>query len=181
MLNTNLLRYRKLTLGEITLAQTVYQNSFNYDKIFIHKGRLIPLFQNEKIAMSPFGTMHFPPALYVDDFSTASITKQHLFIHEMAHVWQYQLGLMTWLDGAILGMKGGYRGNACYAYSDRVGVCQRFNQFNMEQQADLIADWFIFKNTQNNPQVKMIMSEFISNPSNVHLLPVHAEFRFQAA
>ena len=59
MLNTNLLRYRKLTLGEITLAQTVYQNSLNYDKIFIHKGRLIPLFQNEKIAMSPFGTMHF--------------------------------------------------------------------------------------------------------------------------
>lgn len=173
--------YRRLTTGEISLAITVYQDSLNYDTIRIHKGRLIPLFQNSKVAMSPFGTMHFPAGLYVDDFSTASLTRQHLFIHEMAHVWQYQLGLNTCLDGIILGLKGGYRRNACYAYDQHIEQCQRFNQLNMEQQADLIADWFIFKHTQNHPKIKAIMSEFIHNPSNVNLLPTHAEFRFQAA
>ncbi len=173
--------YRKLTAGEITLAQSVYQNSLNYQNIRIHKGRLIPFFQHESVAMSPFGTMHFPSALYVDDFSTADQSKQHLFIHEMAHIWQFQLGLTLWLDGMILTAKGGYRANQCYAYEHRVGVCEHFSDFNMEQQADLIADWFIFRHTRNNKKIQQIMQSFIHNPSDVNLLPKHAEFRFQAA
>lgn len=168
---------RRLTDGEIALAQSVYQSSLNYDRIRIHKGRLIPFFQNGKIAMSPFGTMHFPPDLYVDDFSQGSITKQHLFIHEMAHIWQYQLGLTLWLDGAILSAKGGYRGNVCYAYDDWSKSCEQFNQFNMEQQADLIADWFVFQHTRKNPRIQAIMQAFLDNPSDVNLLPKHAEFR----
>lgn len=173
--------YRKLTAGEIELAQTVYQNSLDYDKVRVHKGRFIPLFQREKVAMSPFGTMHFPPALYEADFSTAIDTKQHLFIHEMAHIWQYQLGLRLWLDGIILTAKGGYRGNACYQYESHLTHCQHFSDLNMEQQADVIADWFIFKNTQNDAQVQILIRDFIHNPNNPALLPKHAEFRLQAA
>lgn len=177
IIKTHWSAYRRLTEGEIVLAQTVYQNSLDYYKIRIHKGKFIPLFQKDKIAMSPLGTMHFPPALYVSDFSVANKVKQHLFIHEMAHIWQYQLGLNICLDGIILSLKGGYRTNACYAYNSYVSVFQQFNQFNMEQQADLIADWFIFKNIQNNQKIKSIMAEFTANPNNINLLPKHAEFR----
>lgn len=181
MSDLNVFHRRKLTAGEIALAQSVYQSSLNYDRIRIHKGKLIPYFQYNRVAMSPFGTMHFPRDLYVDDFSQADTSKQHLFIHEMAHVWQHQLGLKLWLDGAILGAKGGYRNNVCYAYEAHCATRERLNQFNMEQQADLIADWFIFKNTRNNPKIQEIMREFIANPNNPDLLPRHAEFRFQAA
>lgn len=181
MLPLNTFNRRRLTQGEIALAQSVYQSSLNYDKIRIHKGKLIPYFQYNRVAMSPFGTMHFPRDLYVDDFSQAEISKQHLFVHEMAHIWQHQLGLKLWLDGIILTAKGGYKANQCYAYEKWAANCEQFNQFNMEQQADLIADWFIFKHTQNNPKIQNIMREFIENPNNVNLLPKHAEFRFQAA
>lgn len=171
--------YRKLTAGEIALAQSVYQNSLDYDKIRIHHGRLIPFFQHPKTAMSPFGTMHFPEQTYVDDFSSADVSKQHFFIHEMAHVWQYQLGLKLWLDGVILTAKGGYRDNACYQYEHHVGNCQHLSELNMEQQADVIADWFIFKHTQSQAKVQKLMRDFIVNPSDPNLLPKHAEFRFQ--
>ncbi|QMT31238.1 type IV secretion protein Rhs [Alysiella filiformis] len=177
----NAFHRRKLTSGEIALAQSVYQGSLNYERIRIHKGKLIPFLQYNRVAMSPFGTMHFPKSLYQNDFSQASISARHLFIHEMAHIWQHQLGLRLWLDGAILGAKGGYKNNECYAYAHRVNQCEHFSQFNMEQQADLIADWFVFQNTQNNPQIQKIMRDFIDNPNNVALLPTHAEFRFQAA
>lgn len=167
---------RRLTDGEIALAQSVYQSSLNYDRIRIHKGKLIPFFQYEKVAMSPFGTMHFPSALYVDDFSTANESKQHLFIHEMAHVWQYQLGLKLWLDGAILTLKGGYQNNQCYVYEHCVNQLPHFSDYNMEQQADLIADWFVFRHTQKNPQIQKIMRDFIDNPCNANLLPKHTKF-----
>lgn len=181
MTTLNRFNRRRLTHGEIALAQSVYQGSLNYERIRIHKGKLIPYVQYDKIAMSPFGTMHFPPALYVDDFSTASTTKQHLFIHEMAHIWQYQLGLKLWLDGAILTLKGGYQNNQCYVYQNCVTELQHFSDFNMEQQADLIADWFVFRNTQNNPSVQKIMRDFIDNPCDVNLLPKHTRFAVQAA
>lgn len=173
----NCFNRRPLTQGEISLAQSVYQDSLNYERIRIHKGKFIPFFQHEHIAMSPFGTIHFPTALYVDDFSTTNISKKHLFIHEMAHIWQYQLGLKLWLDGTLLTVKGGYQNNQCYAYAHCITELQHFSDYNIEQQADLIADWFVFQHTQKNHKIQKIMQEFIQNPSDIHLLPKHAKFR----
>lgn len=43
--------------------------------------------------MAPTGHLHFPPnsPVYCDDFGTADLSRQGLFIHEMTHVWQTQL------------------------------------------------------------------------------------------
>ncbi len=47
--------------------------------------------------MAPLGHLHFHPesSVYCDDFSTAPIERQALFIHEMTHVWQHQKGLFA--------------------------------------------------------------------------------------
>lgn len=45
--------------------------------------------------MAPRGHLHFHPdsGSYCDDFGTASLDRQGLFIHEMTHVWQHQNGI----------------------------------------------------------------------------------------
>ena len=39
------------------------------------------------------------PKHFKEDFATANAYDQHWFIHEMAHVWQYQLGMNVRLRG----------------------------------------------------------------------------------
>ena len=176
MMRNTLLQRRRLTQGERQLLRLIYQDSVDYDRVWVYKGRFIPFVQHRKTAMTPFGAMHFPPALYRADFSQEDASMRHLFVHEMAHVWQHQLGLRLWKDGMKLALKGGYRAHACYAYESSLKTCQQFHQFNMEQQADLIADWFVFRHTQNNPHIQVIMRDFLDNPNNPQLLPQHANF-----
>ncbi|UOP05461.1 hypothetical protein [Conchiformibius kuhniae] len=173
--------FRSLTPAETQLARHVFGNSMDYARVRVHRGRLIPLLQHERIAMSPFGTMHFPPPIYRDDFAAADIGARHLFIHEMAHVWQHALGLKLWLDGSILACKGGYRNHSCYRYRDWLGQCDALNQFNMEQQADIIADFFVFRHTRDDAHVRRIIAAFRDNPADVRLLPRHTDFITPAA
>ncbi|ULJ60316.1 type IV secretion protein Rhs [Wielerella bovis] len=167
---------RRLTSSERKLLHPIYRDSIDYDRVWIHKGRFIPFFQQRHTAMTPFGTIHMPPDLYHADYAQTDASMRHLFVHEMAHVWQYQLGLRLWQDGLKLAIKGGYRAQACYAYTGSLKHCTHFSQFNMEQQANLIADWFVFRHTQKNPHIQNIMQDFIRNPNNTHLLPQHARF-----
>lgn len=150
--------------------------------------------------MTPFGTIHFPDDIYEEDYTSPSrvfpdvISSKNLFVHEMAHVWQYQLGYSTFLNGIIIALKGGYFGNRnyihhdgypvanAYEYLSKVQSNQDLSDFNMEQQGSIIADYFI--DTTNNhtspsphpytkgmPLIDSILKEFKNNPSNKQLLP----------
>lgn len=164
--------YRQLSIGEIKLAQNVFGNSIDYKKVRIHCGRFIPIFQHPHIAMTPFGTIHFPRALYQSDFSQSNLTQQHLFIHEMVHVWQHQLGLPVWRHGLLLALQGGYLHRACYCYKDK--KYKYFNQLNIEQQASFIADWFILQ-CRNDDMADLIFP-FLNQPNDRSLLPKHSRF-----
>lgn len=166
--------YRPLTEGEIQLTQSVYRDSIDCTRVRIHHGKFIPLLQFNHVAMTPFGTAHFPTPLYETDFSRATPARQHLFIHEMAHIWQHQLGLPVWWHGLCLALKGGYRHNACYAYAQHATHCPHLNQLNIEQQADLIADWFVFGHTCALPHIAQLLQPFIDNPADPTLLPQHS-------
>lgn len=125
---------RKLTPGEISLAKSVFKNSVNYSDIRIHKGSYLPFnLQNENTAMTPNGDMYFMPTHYRTDFSQAIPSYQHWFIHEMTHVWQYQLGLNVRMHGIISWA-------AVYHYS--LAGNKLISDYNMEAQASLIADYF---------------------------------------
>ncbi len=60
--------------------------------------------------MTPRGEIHFPTDSFLPDFSDPTVTPADRvwFIHEMGHVWQFQLGYgVTWA-GVQLGLTGGY-------------------------------------------------------------------------
>lgn len=126
---------RLLTLGEIKLAKSVFGNSIEYHKVWIHHDSYLPLgMQGDYAALTPNGELYFR-YWYRDDFSTAAPDLQHLFIHEMSHVWQRERGMYVKLRGLF-----------SWAVSYRYGLDKRtIRQYPLEQQAQIIADHFLFE------------------------------------
>lgn len=96
-------------------------------------------FQPRHVTMAPRGHVHFHPMsdYYCEDFSSASLTQQGLFIHEMVHVWQVQargrwylvLRRMPW---------------ARYDYSLKPGW--PLTRYGIEQQAEIVKHAFWLRN-----------------------------------
>lgn len=125
---------RLLTPGEIRLARTVFGDSIVYGKIWIHHGSYLPFgLQNRNTSMSPNGELYFRD-WYVPDFSAKDYRYKHLFIHEMAHVWQYQHGM--WVKSRGL---SSWLAN----YSYELDESKRLKSYPMEQQAQIIADYHL--------------------------------------
>jgi hypothetical protein len=173
---------RGLTSGEIGMARKVFGSAVQYGRVKVHKGRFLP--GSGDNAMTPFGEMHFPDVGYRDDFSLAGDASKIWFMHEMVHVWQYQLGRCVMCQGAILAMKGGYGEDAsAYDYSPALDKGKKFSSFNMEQQGDLIAHYFDASFLPGNPTdshqqhvamlpfYESVLADFLSDPSNASLLP----------
>lgn len=88
--------------------------------------------------MAPRGHLHFHPRsdAYCDDFATASIELQGLFIHELVHVWQVQtrgpwylvLNRMPW---------------ARYDYALRPGW--PLERYGIEQQCEIVRHAFLLR------------------------------------
>lgn len=179
---------RYLTEGEIELARPIFKDSINYDKVKIIRGGLLSMPNSSNNAMTPFGSIHLPHESYEDisDFSTALETDQNWFIHEMAHVWQYSLGMSVAFRGTEMALRGGYKNARGYTY-DLYGKDKNkaFNEFNFEQQAELISHYFdvvyhdvskhnrsdiYYKNLQNIDHLTSVLSEFLENPKGKKLL-----------
>ena len=85
---------RRLTLGEIALARSVYGDRIDLFGVEIRR-RKWAFFQPRQVAMAPCGHIHFHPHGdgWRDDFAEADINRRGLFVHELAHVWQWQRGI----------------------------------------------------------------------------------------
>lgn len=85
--------------------------------------------------MAPCGHLHFHPLShnYCDDFSTAEPRLQAHFIHEMTHVWQSQA--RGWWYLLVVGPFQ-------RKYSYRLKPGKRFTDYNIEQQAEIVAHTF---------------------------------------
>jgi len=80
-------RTRLLTEGEIALASLLFRDAIDYRRVRIHARRYMP-FQPKNCAMTPNGSMYFHNSCFLDDYSKASTTGQHWFMHEMVNLWQ---------------------------------------------------------------------------------------------
>ncbi|WP_238081368.1 MULTISPECIES: type IV secretion protein Rhs [Pseudescherichia] len=127
---------RLLTLGEIKIARTVFGEAIHYSKVWIHHGSYLPFgLQNKDTAMTPNGELYFR-TWYTNDFSVADYPLRHLFIHEMSHVWQRERGMNVIARGLV-----------SFAVSYRYSLDGRpLRRYPMEQQAQIIADYFILTN-----------------------------------
>ena len=87
--------------------------------------------------MTPSGELHFHPKswLWSDDFSKGE-THVDLFIHEMTHVWQSQ----KWGRHYLLLQRHPF---CRYGYWVRPG--QRFEQYGLEQQAEIVRHVFLLR------------------------------------
>ena len=123
---------RLLTPGEIALARLVFRLTIPYEKVWIHHDSFLPFgLQNKQTAMPPDGKIYFREH-YRDDYSLRVPFYQHMFIHEMAHVWQREKGMN------VIG-----RGMFSWAVNYRYVLDGRLlSEYPMEQQAQIIADHF---------------------------------------
>ena len=129
---------RGLTAGEIAMARLVFKDSIDYGKVMVHNGEYLWFgLQPNDTAMTPNGEMYFNPDQFLEDFSKAIRDgTRHWFMHEMVHVWQYQLGYPVELRGAIrLGL----------SYEYVLATDKRLSDYNMEAQGDVLADYFVLK------------------------------------
>lgn len=131
---------RALTNNEIAMLRTVYGDSIDYAKITIDT-RILP----GDAAVTTFNTISFPSNQYKNDFSITNVLSDKAWlVHEVAHVWQWQMqGTVTILSGIVNWLSNGlsYDSNL-YRYS----VNSDFNSMNIEQQASAITDRFLLIN-----------------------------------
>ncbi|MEW7002258.1 type III secretion system effector protein [Serratia ureilytica] len=94
---------RALTPGEVNLARSVFGSTIFYQSVLVHCDSYLPFgLQNQYTAMSPNGELYFRRALY-KRIMRFRILKRSTFIHEMAHVWQYQRGMWVRTRGFSAG------------------------------------------------------------------------------
>ncbi|AOP91134.1 TPA: type IV secretion protein Rhs [Enterobacter hormaechei] len=123
---------RLLTTGEIQLAHSVFLSTIDYSKVWIHRESYLPFnLQDKNTAMTPDGEIYFRDQ-YCDDYSQTTDDLQHMFIHEMGHVWQREKGMNVIFRGLVSWMVSYH-----YILDGRL-----LSEYSMEQQAQIIADNF---------------------------------------
>lgn len=170
---------RPLTSGEITMARLVFKDSINYSKVKIHKEEYLPFgIQDNDTAMTPNGEIYFNPDKgFKEDFSVERRDEKMWFVHEMVHVWQYQLGYWVKFHGAALALGGGYANGGAYKFDSSENNGETFSDFNMEQQGDIIAEYFGAKYLNHEaflpklPFLERVLKNFLRSPKDASLLP----------
>lgn len=130
--------FRSLTPGEIKLAQTIFQNIINYDRVKIYCHSSQSRTQPRVITITKNGEVLLSMNEYRSDFSgdyTAyhdSVKYPHSFIFAMSFVWQYFRYDSSFHDP--------YTSSVWYSYKlDEPS----FIFYTIEQQASIIADYWL--------------------------------------
>lgn len=172
------MKTRKLTPLEYMLALKVFKSSINYNLVKIHDYAYI-FFQPKNSGMTPNGEIYLYNA-YKEDFGLERPAISAFFIHEMAHVWQYQNKILHPITAAISETIYHFFDYA-KAYRYTLDGSKDLRDYKIEQQASIIEDYFRTNfvgllptpnNLQNNyAKVKKdrlyekVLAKFIENPS----------------
>ncbi len=142
-------KIRSLSTAEKNLAKSVFQNTINYD--------MVKITDTLGSGGRPW-TTNAPPLYMINvggDYPNliANDDRRRLLIHELAHVWQGQHLVPFMLNSAahqsLSAIHNG--GDTAPAYSYTVG--KSWGQYNVEQQASIVAHWFTPENIcfENGP------------------------------
>jgi hypothetical protein len=132
---------RDVTLGEKGLLMYVFGAfTLPFDKLRVdtndsHTG-------GERNSITPFEIAYMAPVRYRQDYSNPSVDEETraIFIHEMTHVWQFyhdyhKIAQAVW---QYVSNFGDY--SKSYIYD--VSASKDFDDYNMEQQAAIVQDWW---------------------------------------
>lgn len=135
-------KVRTLLPDEIALAKSVFQNTLNYSTVRVT--------DTLGLGGKPW-TTNSPPLYLLNvggDYSNlaADDDRRRLLIHELTHVWQAQHLVPITLNSAahqtLSAIQNGGDVSAAYAYT----VGKSWGQYNIEQQASIVAHWFMPSN-----------------------------------
>ena len=127
---------RPLTAPELELAKSIYGDTIDYQFIRL----------DERAHIGP----RFYRFCYVSFNLVNSWGGMHpsILIHELMHVWQYQQYGAIYMIRAIIAQHThcGYDYGGIKALRARRKKGEGLRDFNLEQQGDIIADYFLLKN-----------------------------------
>lgn len=122
---------RRLTDGEITLGRAVFGNEISWKSV-----RVMQIPPLGFVAMVPFGrTIVYSRLQARKDFAYAPDYEQGVFVHELAHVWQADRGVVL----ALAKMKALGR----KAYKVDVTHGASLKDYNIESQAEIARHLFL--------------------------------------
>ena len=116
----------------------MFGSSIDYGAVKLHNHGYWMLFgfQPDDTATAPNGQIYMPADLFSPDFSGEPDERKRLLVHEMTHVWQYQLGYPVKRVRAP-------RPGMSYRYALAAG--KQFCDYNMEAQGNILADYYLLK------------------------------------
>lgn len=149
---------RSLTLREEALAKAVFKSSIDYKKVRIHDKKYFPL-QPRDVGMTPNGEIYVSgDLLYSSDYGVDSHYHKSFFIHEMAHVYQYQLKILNPIASAIGEyLTNGFNYLKAYEYTLEVG--KDLLEYSLEQQAQIISDYFLLYILRGKLEINTLRNE----------------------
>lgn len=125
--------------------------------------------------MTPNGELYYNPKHYRADYSKALFRELLVFMHEMVHVWQFQLGYPVKWRGAV-------RIGLSYQYT--LEENKTLSDYNMEAQGNILADYWAIvkyknmmeyinetKHTYDRPLFEKVLAKFLLDPSDKTNLP----------
>lgn len=149
---------RTLTSSEELFARQVFSGSIKYYNVRVRDD----LGLNEKpwcsppsVAISPYYVLHVGPDAYPN-----MLNYKRLLIHELTHVWQGQHGvpkgyvLNSAFHQSIAAITSG--GDVAPAYTYTTGL--KWWQYNCEQQASIVEDWYAAGMSSSNSRYTYITS-----------------------
>jgi len=160
---------RPLTPAETKLARSVFGSGLRYERIRLHGGAWwLP---TRNIAIAPFGHVYFPANRFCPDFAKRPLIERAWLVHELTHVWQHQNGFPVWLGGSLQALRLGYLKNRAYRLP-MLDTVLHFNRLNMEQQAQMIADYFCpITDGAADTDLARVLRRFLHDPADSSLLP----------
>lgn len=167
------MKQRSLTDNELNLVSNLIGKAADWSEVKIVSGAWWQFHPHAAICCG--NRIYFPAAYYAEDFVATALSRQAWLIHELIHVWQSQHGFPVLLAGVCLAMKAAYYHRRAYRYPP-LNEIKYFGQLNMEQQAQLVQDYFLAQagDSRHHPYLlhfRRLLKPLVNHPHNRRLLP----------
>lgn len=139
---------RRLNEEEKRMADSIFKDNLDNSKIWLRpvSHRLIRKFAEAYVL---FNVIHY-----------AGTLKDEIYMHELTHVYQYQRFGSMYIGRSLLAQKS----EEGYDYGGAIGLYhamisgKSFDQFNFEQQCEIIQDYCVLLKNSNHPKDLYFMS-----------------------
>ncbi len=135
---------RQLTTGEIGMARKYFGATVDYQTVKIFNRALAGLFGHNKTGMTPNGNIYFADEEdRSENFAENGLLRQKNFIHEITHVAQHTGGTNVPLQALLTYLTYEFKYDDAYDY--RINTAVDYAMMNLEQQAEIMEDYFILR------------------------------------